>query len=141
MREEALRRLAGVDLIIHAGDVGSPEVLDALGKIAPVYAVRGNVDTEPWARSLPERRVVEVQGCRILVLHKLADVDPGTAAERFDAVIFGHSHKYAEERRDATLYLNPGSAGPRRFRLPVSLARVMVDGDSITVERIGLAGG
>jgi putative phosphoesterase len=140
MREEALRRLAGVDLIIHAGDVGSPEVLDALGKIAPVHAVRGNVDTEPWARGLPERRIVEVQRCRILVLHKLADLEPGTA-QGCHSVIYGHSHKYAEETRDGTLYLNPGSAGPRRFRLPVSLARVMVDGESITVERIGLAGG
>lgn len=129
MRPEALKALAGVELIIHAGDVGSPSVLEALKHIAPVEAIRGNVDTEPWARALPETREVRVGEARFYVIHNLADlaIDP----KEFDAVISGHSHQVKEERRDGVLYLNPGSAGPRRFRLPITLMTAGVDGRDI----------
>ena len=129
MRPEALDALAGVELIIHAGDVGSPSVLEALGEIAPVEAIRGNVDTEPWAQTLPETREVRVGGARFYVIHNVADlaIDPAG----FDAVISGHSHQAKEETRNSVLYLNPGSAGPRRFRLPVTLMTAVVDGRDI----------
>ena len=131
VRDEALRELAGSDLIIHAGDAGKPEVLKTLGRIAPVYAVRGNVDAGTWAEALPEERVVEAQGARILVLHNIADLRVDPAAEGYAAVIFGHSHKASREVRNGVLYLNPGSAGPRRFRLPVTLARMVVENRAV----------
>jgi uncharacterized protein len=131
MRPEALDALAGVDLIIHAGDVGSPRVLDALGRIAPVEAIRGNVDTEPWARGLPDTREVLAGSARVYVIHNIADMIVDPAA--FDVVVSGHSHRVREERRDGVLYLNPGSAGPRRFRLPVTLMTAVVDGRDVQV--------
>jgi putative phosphoesterase len=127
MRGEALRALAGCGLILHAGDVGKPEVLDALGRIAPVHAVRGNVDRGGWAERLPRDAVVEVQGLRIYVLHDLAELDLDPAAAGFRAVVSGHSHRAVREMRGGVLYLNPGGAGPRRFRLPVTLARMIVE--------------
>src|SRR5467141_1295048 len=117
VRPEALRALAGADLIVHAGDVGAPEVLDA---------VRGNNDRGRWARALAETEVVERGGRAIYVLHDLHELDLDPRAAGFDAVITGHSHQPQIERRDGVLYLNPGSAGPRRFRLPVSVARLNV---------------
>jgi hypothetical protein len=138
MREEALRLLAGVELIIHAGDVGSTAVLDALARIAPVHAVRGNVDGGSWAEALPANRVVEAEGARIFVLHRMADLDFDPAARGFAAVVFGHSHKPSQEVRNGVLYLNPGSAGPRRFRLPLSVARMRVEGKSVRAETIPL---
>jgi len=122
LRPEAQRALLGVQLIIHAGDVGAPEILTQLKLIAPVFAVRGNVDTQPWAQELPLTTVVETSGFSFYVLHNLQDLDLKPQAAGFDAVISGHTHR-AEQHHDAgILYLNPGSAGPRRFQLPVTLA-------------------
>ena len=122
LRPEAQRALLGVQLIIHAGDVGAPEILTQLKLIAPVFAVRGNVDTQPWARELPLTAVVQTSGFHFYVLHNLQDLDLKPQAAGFDAVISGHTHQ-ADQHHDAgVLYLNPGSAGPRRFQLPVTLA-------------------
>jgi len=126
VRPEALRALRGVELILHAGDVGSPEVLTALRMIAPVFSVRGNVDREDWARNLPKTRTVEVGGYTIYLLHDLHNLDLDPAAAGFRAVISGHSHHPGTEQRNGVLYLNPGSAGPRRFRLPVSVALLKI---------------
>lgn len=121
VRPEALRALRGASLLVHAGDVGGPEVLDALGAIARVVAVRGNNDTGPWARRLPESVTFEAGGRRVHVVHdvKMLAIDP--AAEGVDVVVCGHSHLPRIERRDGVLFVNPGSAGPRRFKLPVAV--------------------
>jgi uncharacterized protein len=138
MRPEAITALHGSDLIIHAGDVGRPEVIDQLKAIAPTHAVRGNVDTQSWARTLPETKVVEAGGLRLFVLHVRAElvVDPVIAG--YAAVIFGHSHTPSIETRSGVVWLNPGSAGPRRFRLPVSVARIRVSGQTIEPEIVEL---
>jgi putative phosphoesterase len=124
LREEALRALKGSDLIIHAGDVGNPEIIDTLKTIAPVVAVRGNVDVESWASALPETEVVEAGAATIFVLHDVHALDLNPAAAGFHIVVSGHSHKPHRTERDGVLYINPGSAGPRRFNLPVTLARL-----------------
>ena len=126
LRPEALAALQGCDRIIHAGDVGSPDVLDGLRLLAPTVAVRGNVDTAPFGMKLPRSRVVELEGHRIYVLHILDELGVRPAPEDISAVIYGHSHQPSIEDRDGVLYLNPGSAGPRRFRLPVTVARLSV---------------
>ncbi|HEV2447576.1 MAG TPA: metallophosphoesterase family protein [Candidatus Sulfopaludibacter sp.] len=120
LRPRAVEALAGSDLIIHAGDVGDPAILEALRRIAPLTAVRGNIDKAPWARTLPETAVVE----GIYVLHNLRELDLDPAAGGFRAVVSGHSHKPGSFRKNGVLYINPGSAGPRRFRLPVTVARL-----------------
>jgi len=122
LRPEAQRALLGVQLIIHAGDVGAPEILTRLKTIAPVFAVRGNVDTQPWARELPLTAVVQTAGFHFYVLHNLQDLDLKPQAAPFDAVMSGHTHQAVERHDAGVLYLNPGSAGPRRFQLPVTLA-------------------
>lgn len=122
LRPEAVRALDGVQLIIHAGDVGAPEILTRLKTIAPVFAVRGNVDTQPWAQELPLTTVVETSGFSFYVLHNLHDLDLKPEAAGFDAVISGHTHQAEQHFDSGVLYLNPGSAGPRRFHLPVTLA-------------------
>ncbi len=137
LRPEAVAALRGSQLIIHAGDVGSPDILAQLGALAPTYAVRGNVDTQAWAAKLPATEAVEVGQLHIWVLHIIADLDIDPAAG-FAAVIYGHSHKPSIEWRDGVLYLNPGSAGPRRFRLPVTMARLQVTGRSLRPEIIEL---
>ncbi len=124
LREEALRALKSSELIIHAGDVGKPEIIDMLKRIAPVVAVRGNVDTEPWASALPETEIVEAGAATIFVLHDVHALDLNPAAAGFHIVVSGHSHKPARTECDGVLYINPGSAGPRRFQLPVTLARL-----------------
>jgi putative phosphoesterase len=126
LRPQAVAALRGSDLIIHAGDVGKPEILDELRKLAPVHAVRGNVDTEAWATALPETAVVEVGAEQIYVLHDLNQLDLNPAAAGFRMVISGHSHKPAQVERNGVLYVNPGSAGPRRFSLPITVARMDV---------------
>jgi len=126
VRPEALARLRGVDLIVHAGDVGHPDVLRALGAIAPVVAVRGNNDRGPWARKLRETERIELGGGRLYVLHDLAALAIDPVAEGIDVVIAGHSHRPSITRRDGVTFLNPGSAGPRRFSLPIALARLSV---------------
>jgi putative phosphoesterase len=138
MRPEALTALRGSDLIIHAGDVGSADVIEQLNAIAPTHAVRGNVDTQSWARALPDTRVVEAAELRFYLLHVRAElaVDPISAG--YAAVIFGHSHKPSVEMRNGVLWLNPGSAGPRRFRLPVTVARIRVAADNLDPEIVPL---
>ena len=124
LRPEAVRALAGSDLIIHAGDVGTPEILDALRAVAPVVAVLGNVDAGAWAAALPATAVAEVGGTLIYVLHDLGELDLDPAAAGFGVVVSGHSHKPASAERGGVLFVNPGSAGRRRFKLPVTAARL-----------------
>jgi putative phosphoesterase len=131
LRPEVAAALAGVELIIHAGDIGNPQILEVLTRIAPVHAVRGNTDRAAWAAALPHTRVVEVGGVLIYVLHELFTLDLDPAAAGFAAVIFGHSHQPHMERKNDVLYLNPGSAGPRRFKLPVTLALVQIQGHDL----------
>jgi putative phosphoesterase len=139
VRPEALAALRCADLIVHAGDVGSPEVLARLREIAPVVAVRGNNDRGAWARRLPERVTLEVNGRRLHVLHDAKTLDLDPVAAGLDVVIAGHSHRPRIERRHGVLFLNPGSAGPRRFRLPVALARLRVDGSHFDAEIVELS--
>ena len=140
LRPQALETLLGVDLILHAGDVGSAEVLDALERVAPLRAVRGNVDREGWARHLPLAQAVEAAGIYLYVLHDLAQLDFDPAAAGFQVVIFGHSHQPAVAMRQGVLYLNPGSAGPRRFQLPISLARLRIGPGQPEAEILSLDG-
>jgi uncharacterized protein len=132
LRPEAVAALTGVERIIHAGDIGERAVLDALGRLAPVSAVRGNNDRGGWARHIPETEVVEVGGVALYVLHDLHELDLDPRAAGFAAVIAGHSHQPRQEERDGVLYFNPGSAGPRRFRLPVSLGRLTIERGRVT---------
>jgi hypothetical protein len=123
--------LRGSNHIIHAGDVGDPEILEELAAIAPVTAIRGNVDKAAWARKLTETEVVEIGGISIYVLHDLAKLDLKPAAAGFKVVISGHSHVPRKETRDGVLYFNPGSAGPRRFKLPVTVGRLVVQSGDV----------
>lgn len=127
LRPQALAALAGVEVILHAGDIGAPAVIAGLETIAPVIAVRGNNDMEPWAHAIPETRDVRLRGMRIHLLHDI-HLLAADAAAHVDMVIAGHSHRPLVEQRGAVLHLNPGSAGPRRFRLPVSVALLEHDG-------------
>jgi len=138
LRPEALDALNGSHYIVHAGDIGDPAVLEALSLLAPVTAVRGNNDTGPWARKLPDAAVLEAGSVRIYVLHDLNTLDLDPAAEGFHVVVAGHSHKPGELRRDGVLYVNPGSAGPRRFTLPVAVARLRVSRGDIAFEILKL---
>jgi uncharacterized protein len=138
VRPAALKGLAGSNLIIHAGDIGTPEVLEALRSIAPVVAVRGNNDKDEWARVLPETEVVEVGVVALYVLHDVKALDLDPAAAGFRAVISGHSHRPAVATRQGVLFVNPGSAGPRRFKLPVCVARLHIQGDAVAAELIEL---
>ena len=124
LRDEALRALEGSELIIHAGDVGRSEILTALGAVAPVVAVRGNIDKGAWASKLPVTAVVEAGLVNIYVLHDVHELDLDPAAAGFQIVVSGHSHQPGREERGGVLYINPGSAGPRRFRLPMTVARL-----------------
>jgi putative phosphoesterase len=126
LRPEAVAALTGVERIVHAGDIGDPEILRALARLAPVSAVRGNNDRGGWAADIPETEVVEVGGVALYVLHDVHELDLDPRAAGFAAVIAGHSHQPRQEERDGVLYFNPGSAGPRRFRLPVSVGRLTV---------------
>jgi uncharacterized protein len=126
LRPEAVAALTGVERIVHAGDIGDPEILRELGRLAPVSAVRGNNDRGGWAADIPETEVVEVGGVALYVLHDVHELDLDPRAAGFAAVIAGHSHQPRQEERDGVLYFNPGSAGPRRFRLPVSMGRLTV---------------
>ncbi|PSH03291.1 MAG: metallophosphoesterase [Acidobacteria bacterium] len=130
LRTEARKALRGSDLILHAGDLGSAEILRELNRIAPVVAVRGNVDTAEWARRLPVVEVAECAEKSFYVLHRIADLDLNPKAAGFSAVIFGHSHRPSIEWRDGVLFFNPGSAGPCRLTLPVTVGRIeIVDGE------------
>jgi putative phosphoesterase len=138
MRPEALAALQGSDLIVHAGDVGQPEIIEELRGIAPVIAVRGNIDKEPWASRLPESAVAELGPARIYVLHDIEQLDLDPVAAQFNLIVSGHSHQPSHTERGGVMYVNPGSAGPRRFRLPVMLARVDVSIDPWRVEFVEL---
>lgn len=131
VRPEALAALHGVDVIVHAGDIGEPAVLAALRALAPVTAVRGNNDRGSWARGIPATAVVEVGDAALYVLHDLHELDLEPHAAGFAAVIAGHSHRPAIESRGGVLYVNPGSAGPRRFTLPVAVARLHIRGTEV----------
>jgi uncharacterized protein len=124
LRPQALHALEGSDLIIHAGDVGDPEILETLKTLAPVFAVRGNVDTDPWALALPETEAIETDLATIYVLHDVHSLDLDPVAAGFHLIVSGHSHKPSRADRSGVLFLNPGSAGPRRFDLPVTVARL-----------------
>ncbi|HEY1660272.1 MAG TPA: metallophosphoesterase family protein [Candidatus Sulfotelmatobacter sp.] len=138
LRPEAVQALHGSDHIIHAGDVGAPEILEQLSQIATVTAVRGNVDKAPWARKLPETEVVEIGGISIYILHDLAQLDLNPEAAGFAVVISGHSHVPRQEMKNRVLYFNPGSAGPRRFKLLVSIGRLIVDNGRVRGELVPL---
>ncbi len=141
LRAEAEKALQGVELIVHAGDVGKPEILERLKAIAPVFAVRGNVDTEPWARELPETAVVEVEGASLYVVHNLRQLGLSPEGGGFNMVISGHTHQAEQWERNGVLYLNPGSAGPRRFKLPVTLAVLEMKEEPWKVEIVELLPG
>ena len=141
LRAEALAALAGVELIVHAGDVCGPEILRRLARVAPVHAVRGNCDRGAWARALPVTEVVQWRGLALYVLHDLAELELDPAAAGFAAVIYGHSHRPAAQERDGVLYVNPGSAGPRRFGLPVTLARARLEDGRLRVRHLQLLAG
>lgn len=138
LRAEALRALAGSELILHAGDVGNPEIIEALRAIAPVVAVRGNVDTETWANALAETEVVETSAATIFVLHDVHLLDLNPTAAGFQIIVSGHSHKPGRSEHNGILYINPGSAGPRRFQLPVTIARLSLSQKPWTVDFIDL---
>lgn len=140
LRPQALKALHGVDLIIHAGDVGEPEILEALKAIAPVFAVRGNTDTDAWALALPETEVIELAPATIYVLHDVNALDLNPAAAEIQIVISGHSHKPDRTEHSGILFLNPGSAGPRRFDLPTTVALLHLDTTPWKVDFIDLLG-
>lgn len=138
VRPEALAALAGVDHILHAGDVGGRAVFDGLAALAPVTVVQGNNDRDAWGRTLPATATVELAGKRLHVLHDRAELDLDPRAAGIDVVITGHSHQPRQEQVDGVLHLNPGSAGPRRFRLPITLARVHIRDGVLAVEFVEL---
>jgi len=139
VRPRALEALNDVDMILHAGDIGSQDVLDTLNEIAPVVAVRGNNDKADWARSLPDWEVVEVGGVSIYMLHDVKAIDISPSGAGFQVVVSGHSHRPAVAEQRGVLYVNPGSAGPRRFTLPVSLAHLHVAGGKVHAQIVELA--
>jgi putative phosphoesterase len=139
LRPEAVAALRGTDRIIHAGDIGGPQILASLAELAPVVAVRGNNDHGPWAEALPETAVVDAAGTLIYVIHDggQLDLDPGAAG--LAAVVAGHSHKPGQQLRDGVLWFNPGSAGPRRFKLPIAVGRLTVSAEGVRGELLTLA--
>ncbi|WP_207732362.1 metallophosphoesterase family protein [Heliobacterium chlorum] len=135
IRKEALAALKDADVILHAGDIGKPKVLDELQKIAPLVAVRGNCDKDEWSRQLPETEVVNIGELRFYLIHNVGKLNIVPKADGIDAVVYGHSHKFSEEKKEGILYINPGSAGPKRFNLPITVALLHVNGKRIEVER------
>jgi putative phosphoesterase len=139
VRPEVLDALRASELIVHAGDIGHPRVLAQLEKLAPVQAVRGNNDTGPWATAIPETAMIEVGAISLYVIHNVADLEIDPAATGCTVVVAGHSHRPVHELRNGVHFVNPGSAGPRRFHLPVSVARLSVTGADVEVQLIELA--
>jgi putative phosphoesterase len=137
LRPEALAALRGCACIVHGGDIGKPEILDALAELAPLTVVRGNNDTAPWAAALPESALLQVEGVLIQVVHDRATLH--TPAPGVRVLVAGHSHKPVIAEQDGLLYVNPGSAGPRRFRLPVAVAELRIDGTQVTPRILPLA--
>jgi len=138
LRPEAVEALRGSDRILHAGDIGAPEIIEALAQIAPVTAIRGNVDTDAWARALPGAEVVEAGGVSIYILHDLGQRDLKPEAAGFRVVIYGHSHQPRTAEKNGVLYFNPGSAGPRRFHLPVSVGKLVIEAGMVRAELVEL---
>ena len=138
LRPEAMRELGGVDSILHAGDIGDPAILDRLREIAPVTAIRGNVDVSGVCAKLPPTEAVELGGCLFYLVHALQDIDISPAAAGVKVVVYGHSHKPELKDCDGIVYLNPGSAGPRRFSLPITLAKAVVENGSVRVRIVDL---
>jgi len=134
LRPEAMDALAGSRYIVHGGDVGREAVLQTLERIAPVTAVRGNTDVEPWTERLPKTNVLEAGGIRIYAVHDIAELDIDPVAAGMAVVVYGHTHRPAMEHRDGVMYLNPGAAGARRFRLPVTVARLTIAGGQASAE-------
>ena len=140
LRPEAIEALRGVSLILHAGDVGAPEILVELRKIAPVTAVRGNVDHGSWASGLPTSEVLEIEGVSIYMLHGLAELDLNPEAAGFGVVVYGHSHVPKAEVKNGVLYFNPGSAGPRRFKLSVTVGKLVVESGRVRGKIVEIVG-
>ena len=139
IRPEAIQALQGVDHILHAGDIGNPKVMEELRQIAPVTAVRGNVDCEAWSQAIQKTAIAEIDDRFFYVLHDLQTLDLDPAAAGFSAVIYGHSHEARQFTQNGVLYFNPGSAGPRRFHLPATIGCLHIDGAHIYGEIIPLA--
>lgn len=138
LRPEAIEFLKKCDLILHAGDVGNPDILKLLSSIAPTYAIRGNIDKGSWAKKLPDKDVLEVENKFFYLIHNIDDLDLDPAAGKFDAVIFGHSHQPISYKKDGVLYFNPGSAGQRRFKLPITIGKVTILNSGLESEIITL---
>ena len=138
LREEAFSALNGSDFILHAGDIGKEEVISRLSEIAPVIAVRGNIDKDDWAAKYPEYITCQVDEVSFYILHRIEDLDLDPVAAGFQVVVTGHSHKPDIQNKEGVIYLNPGSAGPRRFTLPICLAKVNVEGKSAKAKLIHL---
>lgn len=138
LRPEAVEALRGSEAIIHAGDVGHPAILEELRRIAPVTAIRGNIDIEPWAETLPRTNVLELNKNAIYVIHNVKELDLDPRAAGFSAVIFGHTHQPLIESRNGVLFFNPGGAGPRRFKLPISVGRLTLENGQLHAELIEL---
>ena len=141
LRPEALAFLQGCDHIVHGGDIGGPDILARLSAIAPMSVVRGNNDTGPWAKVVPETALIEVGGLRLYAIHDLAELRIDPASEGVRIVVSGHSHRPLAQMRGDVLYINPGSAGPRRFRLPIAVAELQLDGDAVTPRIVELSVG
>lgn len=138
VRSEALDALEGVDLIVHAGDIGKPEVLKALKTVAPVAAIRGNNDTGAWAKPLPETKLLKVADKKLYIIHNIKELTCDPVARGFQVIISGHSHKPSISTRDGVLFVNPGSAGPRRFKLPIAVGKLFIQRKKIEAELIEL---
>jgi hypothetical protein len=139
LRPQAEAFLRGCERIVHAGDIGEASILEALGRLAPVTAVRGNNDRGGWAEALPQSEVLQIGEVFVYVLHDLAELELDPAAAGFQVVVCGHSHRPLVEKRDGVLYVNPGSAGPRRFSLPLAAAELHVSGASVEARLVELA--
>ena len=138
LRPEALEFLRGSDAIIHAGDIGNPGIIPELARLAPVTAIRGNIDKAPWAQTLPATATLDIENTKIYVVHDIAELNLDPAAAGFSAVIYGHSHKPGHHAKHGVLYVNPGSAGPRRFSLPISLGRLLLKEQALSIELANL---
>ncbi|MCD6585865.1 MAG: metallophosphoesterase family protein [Desulfobacteraceae bacterium] len=132
LRDSAVAALADSDIIIHAGDIDTPDIIDTLKTIAPVFPVRGNMDRNPYGATLHQYEIVKINGISIYVLHDLSQLDLDPAAAGFEVVVSGHSHRSRIKYRDSVLFINPGSAGPRRFTLPISVGMLKIEDGRIT---------
>lgn len=141
LRPEAKAFLKGCDAILHGGDIGNPQILDELAALAPVTAVRGNNDHAPWAESIAEHEIVKIGDHVVYLRHDLAELDRDPAAAGIRVVVTGHSHKPLVEERNGVLFVNPGSAGPRRFTLPITAGELLIDGSAVSARTVVLVGG